>query len=370
MAHKPVVFIGQDHALNAVFDKIADALQQQGCRIIRGWPHKPPQPTEYPPASWPELFAPADVIVISTRTRCPRGLLEAAQRLRAILFPTIGTESIELADAKDLGLMVGNGATPENFLCMAEANVMLIANLILNLPYKERITRLNLPRPGPLEIPAHMVRGRTIGFVGFGRISRAAVARLAGWETRILTTDPYVAPDTLPGGVELVDLPMLLAESDVVNVQVTLTKETRHMIGAVEIARMKPTAYLINTSRGGVVDEQALLEALKTRRIAGAALDVFEKEPLPPDHPLRELDNVILTFHIVGHALEANESFIPAAIESVKRVLRGEPPLYVRNPDVLPAWRERVERLEREDPCERLANHGSERATLKEEKTI
>jgi phosphoglycerate dehydrogenase-like enzyme len=347
LAHKPVVFVGRDHALDAVLGRIAEALERQGCRVIRGWPHKPPQPTEYPPDSWADLFAPADVIIISTRTRCPRPLLEAASRLRAVLFVTIGTESIDLADAADLGIVVGNGATPESFLSMAEANAMLICNLLINLAYKERLTRLNLPRPGPLEIPAQMVRGKTIGFVGFGRISRATVERLSGWGTHFLTTDPYVAADTLPPGVRRVDLPTLLAESDVVDVQVTLTPETRHMIGAAEIARMKPTAYLINASRGGVVDESALVDALKTRRIAGAALDVFEKEPLPADHPLREFDNVILTSHIVGHSAEGNSAFIPAAVESVARVLRGEPPVYVRNPDVLPAWRDRVARLDR-----------------------
>jgi phosphoglycerate dehydrogenase-like enzyme len=360
MAHRPVVFICRDYSLNAVLDKIADALQQQGCRTLRGWPPKPPQLTDYPPESWPELFVPADVILMSVRTRCPRRLLEAAPRLRAVIFPTIGTDSIDLADARDLGLVVGNGATPENFLGMAEANVLLIAGLILNLPFKERLTRLNLPRPEPLQFPARLVLGKTIGFVGFGRISRATVDRLAGWGTKFLTTDPYVAPDSVPEGVRLVDLPTLLAESDVVDVQVTLTQETRHMIGAAEIARMKPTATLINTSRGGVVDEQALFEALKARRIAGAALDVFEQEPLPPDHPLRALDNVILTSHIVGHSMEANQSFIPAAIENVTRVLRGEPPLYLRNPEVLPAWRERLVHLDREDPCERLVNLGSE----------
>lgn len=345
MAHKPVIFIGRDHTLNEVLDRIAAALEQQGCRVIRGWPHKPPQPTEYPPESWPELFAPADVIVISTRTRCPRRLLEAAPRLRAVLFPTIGTESINLADADAVGVLVGNGATPENFLGMAEANVMLICNLLLNLAYKERITRQNLKRPGPLEIPAQMVRGKTIGFIGFGRISRAIVERLSGWGTSFLAMDPYVSPDSLPAGVRLVDLPTLIADSDVVDVQVTLTPETHHLIGAAEIARMKPTAYVINSARGGVIDEDALYDALKSRRIAGAAMDVFEKEPLPTDHPLRQLDNVILTSHIVGHSSEANASFIPATVESVNRVLRGEPPLYLRNLDVLPRWRERVARF-------------------------
>jgi D-3-phosphoglycerate dehydrogenase len=360
MAHRPVVFIGRDYSLDAVLDKIADGLEHRGCRTIRGWPHKPPQMTDYPPESWPELFLPADVILISGRTRCPRPLLESAPRLRGVVFPTIGTDSIDLADARDLGLAVGHGATPENFLGMAEANVLLIAALMLNLFYKERLTRLNLPRPEPLQFPARLVWGKSIGFVGFGRISRATVDRLAGWGAKFLTTDPYLTRDSIPDGVKFVDLPTLLAESDVVDIQVTLTRETRNLIGASEIARMKPTAYLINTSRGGVVDEQALYEALKASRIAGAALDVFGQEPLSPDHPLRGLDNVILTSHMVGHSAEANQSFIPAAIENVTRVLRGEPPLYLRNPDVLPAWRERLARLDRKDGCEAPVKQGAE----------
>jgi D-3-phosphoglycerate dehydrogenase len=117
------------------------------------------------------------------------------------------------------------------------------------------------------------------------------------------------------------------------------------MIGATELALMKPTAYLVNTARGNAVDEQALIQALRSGRLAGAALDVFEKEPLPPDSALRELDNVILTSHIVGHVSEMHDSFLHSAIENVTRVLRGETPLYVRNPEVIPAWRGRLQRM-------------------------
>jgi len=345
MAKPPVVFIGRDYILDSILDEIAAELARRGCEVIRGWGAKPPAHTDYPPADWPQYFRRAEVILVSTRTRCPRALLQAAPRLRALVFPTIGTESVDLRDAAELGLLIAHGATPENFVGMGEATVMLIAALLLDLHEKERLTRLSLPRPKPRDIRARLVQGKTIGFVGLGRIARAAVARLQGWQARILATDPYLQAGTLPAGVELVDLATLLAQSDVVSIHVALTNETRHMIGANELRRMKPTAFLINTARAGAVDEEALIDALKAGRIAGAALDVFTHEPLPPDSPFRTLDNVILTSHMVGHTQEAYQSLAPAAVENVMRVLRGEPPLYVRNPEVLPAWRQRLARL-------------------------
>ena len=344
---RPVIFIGGDHALPELFDELAIEMKARGCEVIRGWAAPPPKPTEYPREEWPRLFGQADVIVITVRTRAPRALLEAAPRLRAVVFPTIGTESVDLADAQELGLAIGHGPTPENFTGMAESTVMLIAALFLDLAEKERLTRFSLPRPAQKTMKARLVRGKTIGLVGLGRIARAVVDRLSGWDTRIIAFDPYVSKEDAPDDVELVNMPTLLRESDLVSLHVTLTKETRHLIGARELAQMKPTAYLINTSRGGAVDEQALFDALQNNKLAGAALDVFDKEPLPPDSPLRGLDNVILTSHIVGHVSEMHDSFLHAAIENISRVLRDEPPLYMRNPEALPAWRKRLERLGR-----------------------
>jgi phosphoglycerate dehydrogenase-like enzyme len=344
---KPVVFLGRDYILNQILDEVGRRLEHDGCEIVRGAGATPPAHTDYPPGEWPRLFGRADVILISTRTRCPRDLLLAAPRLRGIVFPTIGTEAVDLADAQKLGVVIGHGPTPETFVGMAEACVMLIAALLLDLSGKERMTRLNLPRPAPLEMRAQLVRGKTIGLVGFGRIARAVAERLRGWDTRILACHPRLPKDQAPSGVELVNLPQLLSESDVVSLHVPLTGETRGMIGAAELARMKPTAFLVNTARAGVVDEDALLDALKNGRLAGAALDVFGKEPLPPDSPLRDFKNVVVTSHMVGHAREANESLIPAAVENVLRILRDEPPLYLRNPAVLPAWRARIAHLPR-----------------------
>jgi D-3-phosphoglycerate dehydrogenase len=192
-----------------------------------------------------------------------------------------------------------------------------------------------------------MLRGKTVGLVGLGRIARGVVQRLAGWDVQVVACDPYVAQAAAPAGVRMVALDELLRESDVVSVHTTLTPETRHLIGARELSLMKPTAFFINTARGGMVDEAALYEALAAGRLAGAALDAFELEPLPLDSPLRSLPNVILTPHMIGHTREIFDAIPPAAIENVERLMRGEPPLYWRNPEVEPRWRERLARLER-----------------------
>jgi D-3-phosphoglycerate dehydrogenase len=191
-----------------------------------------------------------------------------------------------------------------------------------------------------------MMRHKTIGFVGFGRIARATLARLAGWGVRAIFFDPYVSRDAVShGATPAADLEALLRASDIVNVQVDLTAETRGMIGAPQLAMMRRDAYLVNTARGAVVDEAALASALRDGIIAGAALDAFAAEPIPRDSPLRQLDNVILTPHNIGHTIELQESFIPATCENVVRIAGGEPPLYFKNPQVLPKWRERMARL-------------------------
>jgi D-3-phosphoglycerate dehydrogenase len=192
-----------------------------------------------------------------------------------------------------------------------------------------------------------MMRGKTIGFVGFGRIARATLARLANWDVHAAFYDPYVSldPTSHGGATPTADLAALLCASDIVNIMVDLTEETRGMIGAAELAMMRCDAYLVNMARGAVVDETAVAHALRKGIIAGAALDTFAAEPIARDSPLRQLDNVILTPHNIGHTRELQDSFIPATYENVVRIARGEPPLYFKNPHVLPKWRERLARL-------------------------
>lgn len=341
------VFIAQDFMLVEVLEDIARRLAARGIGVIRGPESRPGEKTVFPRERWAEWFGAADIAMFSSRSVCSRDLLEAAPRLVGVVNPTIGLDTVDVQAASELGIIVGHGATPENFNSMAEATVMLALMCLYNPLATSDVLhgRRPRPKPTPTGMWARMLMRRTVGLVGFGRIGRAVAARLQGWDARILVADPYVKPDSLPAHVELVPLERVLGESDVVAVLVAVTPETRKMIGRRELGLMKPEAFLVNTARGDAVDEAALVMALQEKRISGAALDTFEVEPLPAASPLRTLDNVFLTPHMVGHTREVFSSFPPAAEENICRVLAGEPPLYCKNPEAIARWRERLARL-------------------------
>jgi phosphoglycerate dehydrogenase-like enzyme len=330
------VIVPIDQMLAPCLDPVAERLVAAGVLVTR--------PATAVVAEWPDL-AEADVAVLTPRTRFAGPEIAVACRLKGIVFPTIGVEALDLAAADAAGLAVGNGATAEAVESMAEANVMLMAALMLDLPGKSRALRERGWRDGTVR--ARMMQGRTIGFIGFGRIARATLRRLANWGVHTAYYDPHVSEDIVPdtGAARIADLATLLRMSDIVNVLVELTAETRGMIGTAELSAMRRDAYLVNTARGAVVDESALAQALRDGIIAGAALDAFATEPIAADSPLRTLDNVILTPHNIGHTRELMDSFVPATYENVVRIAAGEPPLHFKNPQVLPKWRARLERL-------------------------
>jgi D-3-phosphoglycerate dehydrogenase len=195
-------------------------------------------------------------------------------------------------------------------------------------------------KAGAWDVVAHAgirrLRGQTLGLVGFGKIAVAVAAKAQAFGLRVVACDPFVGSEAMVRhGVQAVDFDKLLAGSDAISIHVPLSPETRNLIGARELARMKSTAFLINTSRGGIVDELALAEALKAGRIGGAALDVLAVEPPPPDHPLRQLPNVILTPHLAFYSREAVIELQTKAAEEVARALKGEPPRSPVNREVL-----------------------------------
>jgi D-3-phosphoglycerate dehydrogenase len=184
--------------------------------------------------------------------------------------------------------------------------------------------------------------GKTVGLIGLGRIGTHVSRRLAGWDVRLIASDPYVAADRAAKlGVTLVDLPTLLAEADIVSLHCTLTEETRHLLGEKELRRMKPTALLVNTARGEVVDEEAVARALAEGWIAGAAVDAFVKEPMPADHPYRTVDpeRLILTPHNIAHSEAGRRANLRLALDQILAVGRGEPPAHAVNPDAVARWR-------------------------------
>jgi D-3-phosphoglycerate dehydrogenase len=193
---------------------------------------------------------------------------------------------------------------------------------------------------GAWDVVAHKgiqrLRGRTLGLLGFGKIARALAAKAQALGMQVVAVDPFVDGETMARlKVRAVDMDALLAESDAVSVHVPLSPGTRGIIGERALARMKPTAFLINTSRGGLVDEDALAAALTAGRLAGAALDVVEKEPPPPDHPLRKAPNLILTPHLAFYSREAVVELQTKVAEEAARAFRGEPPRSPVNREVL-----------------------------------
>ncbi len=177
--------------------------------------------------------------------------------------------------------------------------------------------------------------GKTLGLVGLGRVGVEVARRAKAFGMRVISYDPYVSREAMAShGVEKTELETLLRESDFVSIHARLTPETRHMIGERELRSMKPTAVLVNTARGEIVDEKALIKALREGWIAGAALDVFEREPLPPGHPLLEFENVIVTPHIAGASRETVRRSARMLAEDTARILKGERPRFCMNPEV------------------------------------
>jgi D-3-phosphoglycerate dehydrogenase len=212
---------------------------------------------------------------------------------------------------------------------------MFMVALLLQLERKQTTMRAGNWRP---PTTSTLLRKKTVGLIAYGRIARAVEQRLQGWEVTIQAYDPYV-PNT-------VSLETLLTTSDVISIHTPRTKDTRGLIGRRELGMMKPTAILINTSRGGVIDEAALAEAIDSGQIAGAALDVFEQEPIDMSNPLFNCDphRVILTPHNIGHNVESGPSGAELAFQNVARVLEGELPANVENREVIPRWQERFGR--------------------------
>lgn len=278
---------------------------------------------------WLAQVAEADVL-IARRWEVRRDALEAADRLRGVVTVGVGIEKVDVGAATELGIVVAN--SPGNYIAVAEATMLLVAAVCKHLPVWIDAARTGQqPNSNLRGIELH---GKTIGLVGFGRIGRWVAGLARAYGMGVLAHDPYVEASDL---AEMVSLDELLRRADFVSLHPVLTPETHHLIGAAQLALMKPTAYLINTSRGGVVDEAALVGALREGRIAGAGLDVFEIEPPELDNPLLEMPNVIATPHALPRTAEAQRRCAEMSQESVLALLDGRLPEYTVNRGV--RWR-------------------------------
>ncbi len=258
-------------------------------------------------------------------------VIEAADRLRVLSRTGVGYDGIDVKAATARGIMVTNGAGV-NRHSVAE----LVFALMLCCARKLAENFSELRRGGWMRQLGTELAGKTLGIVGFGAIGKEVAQRADAFEMRILAYDLVRdLPSAEAHRVMFVSLERLLRESDFISLHIFLNEKNRHLINAERLALMKQTAFLINTSRGGVVDTQALCQVLREKRIAGAGLDVFEEEPLPVDSPLRELDNVYLSPHIGGATTDARRNGGIVAAENVICALKGERPPCIVNPEVL-----------------------------------
>jgi phosphoglycerate dehydrogenase-like enzyme len=264
-----------------------------------------------------------------------RRVLAAHPTLRVIARAGVGYDAVDVAAASELGIAVCI-APGTNQDAVAEHTFALILALAKNIIPQHLGTRGGgWPRQANLPL-----RGRTLGIVGLGRIGKAVALRGLAFGMRLLAYEPY--PDerfVAQHAVSLLSLDRLLADSDYVTLHIPLTPESRHLINQRTLGLMKPSAFLVNTARGGLVCEPDLVAALRRGRIAGAALDVFEQEP-PTGSPLLQLDNVVLTPHAAGVDLQSRDDMAEASARAVVALARGEwPAEQVVNPEVRSRFR-------------------------------
>jgi D-3-phosphoglycerate dehydrogenase len=284
---------------------------------------------------WLAQVAEADVIV-ARRWDVDREALEAGRnRLRGIVTAGVGVEKIDIPTATELGIVVAN--SPGNYIAVAEATMLLIHSCAKHLT--TWIDAAKTGRTPDSTLHGVELHGKTLGIVGLGRIGKwvAGLARAYGME--VVAYDPYVQESDR---AELTSLEEVLSRADFLSLHPVLTAETRKMIGAPQFALMKPTAYLINTSRGGVVDEAALIQALQAGQIAGAGLDVFEIEPPELDNPLLSMPNVVATPHALPRTAESFARCAEMTEENVLAILDGRLPPYLINKNV--SWRYQTSR--------------------------
>ncbi len=277
----------------------------------------------------------ADVAVIQTvRPLLTRSVIDKLERCRGIIRAGAGYDSVNVRAATERGIMVCNAPT----YCTDDVADHAVALLFASVRHVARLDaamrRARFARE--LAIPTRRIEGSTLGIIGLGRIGGTVARRVRGWDLTVLAYDPYVDrkhSDAL--GAQLVSLDELLQRSDFISVHCPLTEETHHLLSWKEFAAAKPGLVLVNTARGAIVHEDALVEALRGGRVWAAGLDVFEQEPLPPDSPLFALDNVILTPHISANSPEARRDLYRQVCEISVEIVQGRVPPFLVNPEVL-----------------------------------
>ena len=324
---KPKVFVCRPIAREAL-DKLGQATEMEV------WPDELPPPR----AVILEKAKQVDGMLTLLTDKIDAEVLRSSPRLRVISNMAVGYDNIDITEATSCRVVVGitSGVLTETTADFAFALLMAAARRVVEA---DRYTRQGKWKTwGPMVLLGRDIHRATLGIVGLGRIGREMARRADGFDMKILYYDQVrcPVPEEKKLGLEYVaDLSNLLSAADFISVHVPLTSQTRHLIGTSEFSLMKPTAVFVNTSRGPVVDQKALYQALKDHRIFAAGIDVAETEPISADDPLLTLDNIIITPHIASASVPTRTRMALLAVDNLLAGLRGEIPPQCVNPEVL-----------------------------------
>jgi D-3-phosphoglycerate dehydrogenase len=307
---------------------VCDPIAEDGVAILKNGGVDVDVKTGMPPDELKKAVSGYDALVVRSETKVTRDILEATSHLQVVGRAGVGVDNIDLEAATERGVVVVNAPTG-NTTSAAEHAIALMFSLSRHIPAAN--ASLKDGRWDRKKFLGLELRGKTLGIVGLGQVGSEVARRARGLEMRVIAYDPFVSEERARAlGVDLVTMDEILTESDFVTVHTTLSEGTKHLIGEDELGKMKPTARVINTARGGIIDEEALVKALNEGVIAGAAIDVFENEPIT-EHPLFGIDQVVVTPHLGASTAEAQERVAVDVAEQILDVLNGEPARWAVN---------------------------------------
>jgi len=301
---------------------VADKIAKEGLKILEaGGDFQVDFKPEITKEELVESITDYDALVIRSRSKVPAEVLENAGNLKVVGRAGVGLDNVDIPTATRLGIIVMN--TPDgNTISAAEHTVSLMMALSRNVAQADKSMKEG--RWDKKKLAGVEVFGKTLGVIGLGRIGRHVAKCSAAMEMRVIAYDPQVSPEQVKKlGIESATLEEIIKESDYITVHTPLNDATRGLIGAEQFKYMKKTVRIINCARGGIIDEQALINALEEDKIAGAAVDVFTKEPLPGDSPLRNAPNLLLTPHLGASTAEAQEKVAVQIAQQIVSVLKG-----------------------------------------------
>ncbi len=286
---------------------VSDKLSENGLKILRSAPGlEIDVKTGLKPEELAQIIGSYDGLVIRSATKVTPQIVEAAKNLRAIGRAGIGVDNVDLPSATKKGIVVMN--TPSgNAVTTAEHAIAMMFAVCRKIPQATASTKSG--QWEKTKFTGSELSNKTLGIIGVGNIGRIVADRAQGLKMKVIGYDPFLSKEAAEKiGVTLVDLPQLYQQADVITIHVPISEKTRHLVNQESFRQMKKGVYLVNCARGGIVNEQDLAAALEEKIVAGAALDVFEKEPVPADHPLLKMENVIVTPHLGAATDEAQEN--------------------------------------------------------------